>query len=110
MVILGLMQVGGLGIMTVASLLVVLVSRRLGLRARLVAQAQSGNLDLSDVRRVLRNVVLFSLAGEAVTAVALAAAARDGLRRAAGDGGVARACSTRCRRSTTRASCCGPTG
>jgi trk system potassium uptake protein len=72
LVILGLMQVGGLGIMTVASLLVVLVSRRLGLRARLVAQAQSGNLDLSDVRRVLRNVVLFSLAGEAVTAVALA--------------------------------------
>jgi len=70
-VILGLMQVGGLGIMTVASLLVVLVSRRLGLRARLVAQAQSGSLDLSDVRRVLRNVVLFSLVGEAVTAVAL---------------------------------------
>ena len=70
-VILGLMQVGGLSIMTVASLLVVLVSRRLGLRARLVARAQSGNLDLSDVRRVLRNVVLFSLAGEALTAVAL---------------------------------------
>lgn len=72
LVILGLMQVGGLSIMTVASLLVVLVSRRLGLRARLAARAQSGNLDLSDVRRVLRNVVLFSLAGEAVTAVALA--------------------------------------
>jgi trk system potassium uptake protein TrkH len=71
-VILGLMQVGGLSIMTVASLLVVLVSRRLGLRARLAAQAQSGNLDLSDVRRVLRNVVLFSLAGETLTAVALA--------------------------------------
>ena len=70
-VILGLMQAGGLGIMTVASLLVVLVSRRLGLRARLVAQAQSGSLDLSDVRRVLRNVVLFSLVGEAVTAVVL---------------------------------------
>ena len=72
LVILGLMQVGGLSIMTVASLLVVLVSRRLGLRARLAARAQSGNLDLSDVRRVLRNVVLFSLAGEAVAAVALA--------------------------------------
>ena len=71
-VILALMQVGGLSIMTVASLLVVLVSRRLGTRARLVAQAQSGNLDISDVRRVLRNVVLFSLAGEALTAVALA--------------------------------------
>ena len=71
-VILGLMQVGGLGIMTVASLLVVLVSRRLGLRARLVAQAQSGSLDASDVRRVLRNVVLFSVVGEAITAALLA--------------------------------------
>ncbi|WP_433803355.1 TrkH family potassium uptake protein [Actinomycetospora sp. CA-084318] len=70
-VLAGLMQVGGLSIMTVASLLVVLVSRRLGLRARLVARAQSGSLDLSDVRRVLRNVVLFSLAGEAVTALVL---------------------------------------
>ena len=71
-VIVGLMQVGGLGIMTVASLLVVLVSRRLGLRARLVAQAQSGSVDLSDVRRVLRNVVLFSVVGEALTAAVLA--------------------------------------
>ncbi|GAA4821590.1 potassium transporter TrkG [Actinomycetospora corticicola] len=70
-VLAALMQVGGLSIMTVASLLVVLVSRRLGLRARLVAQAQSGSLDLSDVRRVLLNVVLFSLAGEALTALVL---------------------------------------
>ncbi|PVZ06974.1 potassium uptake TrkH family protein [Actinomycetospora cinnamomea] len=71
LVILGLMQVGGLGFVTGATLLVVLVSRRLGLRARLAAQAQSGNLDLSDVRRVLRNVVLFTAVGEAVTAVVL---------------------------------------
>lgn len=71
-VILGLMQIGGLGIMFVASLLVVLVSRRLGLRARLVAQAQSGSLNLTDVRRVLRNVVLFSLVGEVLTAAVLA--------------------------------------
>jgi len=84
LVILGLMQVGGLGIMTVASLLVVLVSRRLGLRARLVAQAQSGSLDLSDVRRVLRNVVLFSLVGEAPDRGGAGWAPRDGLRVGAG--------------------------
>jgi Trk-type K+ transport system membrane component len=106
-VIAGLLQVGGLSIMTVASLLVVLVSRRLGLRARLVARAQSGNLDLSDVGRVLRNVVLFSVAGEALTAVAL------GVRLVVVyDTGLAtalwEACSTPCRRSTTAASCCGP--
>jgi trk system potassium uptake protein TrkH len=71
-VILALLQVGGLAFMTAASLVVVLVSRRLGLQARLLAQAQSGTLDIGDARRVLRDVVLFSLAGEAITATVLA--------------------------------------
>lgn len=70
-VILVLIQAGGLGIMTVASLLVVVVSRRLGLRARLLAQAQTQAVSLLDVRRVVRNVVLFSLGGEAVAALVL---------------------------------------
>ena len=72
-VILCLIQAGGLGIMTVASLLVVLVSRRLGLRARLLAQAQTQTVSLADVRRVVRNVVLFSLVSEAIAAVVLTA-------------------------------------
>lgn len=70
-VILLLIQAGGLGIMTLASLLAVLLSRRLGLRARLIAQAETKALTAVDVRRVIRNVVLFSVAFEAAGTVIL---------------------------------------
>ena len=70
-VILGLIQVGGLGIMTLASLLGLLVSRRLGLRTRLTAAAETRAVGLGDVRSVLKGVVVFSLVFETVTAVAL---------------------------------------
>jgi trk system potassium uptake protein TrkH len=70
-IILLLIQAGGLGIMTLATLLAVLLSRRLGLRARLVAQAETKALTAADVRRVVRNVVLFSLVSEAVLATVL---------------------------------------
>lgn len=72
-VILLLIQAGGLGIMSLATLMAVLVSRRLGLRARLVARAETRSLGADDVRRVVRNVVLFSLGCEAVAAVILSA-------------------------------------
>ncbi|WP_434089872.1 TrkH family potassium uptake protein [Micromonospora purpureochromogenes] len=70
-VILLLIQVGGLGIMTLATLFTVLLSRRLGLRARFLAQAETKSLNLTDVRGVVRRIVLFSLVSEAVVAVAL---------------------------------------
>jgi potassium uptake TrkH family protein len=66
-----LIQVGGLGIMTLATVFTVLVSGRLGLRARLFAQAETKSLSAIDLRRVVRNVVLFSLFSEAVVAVVL---------------------------------------
>lgn len=72
-VILSLIQAGGLGLMTLATLVVVVLSRRLGLRARLLAQAQARTLTVRDVRRVVRNVVLFSLGCEVVAAAVLAA-------------------------------------
>ncbi|MGI8607250.1 MAG: potassium transporter TrkG, partial [Gaiellaceae bacterium] len=55
-VIMGLVQVGGFGIMTLTSLIALLVARRLGLRSRLVDQAEQGRLELGDVRRVLLGV------------------------------------------------------
>ncbi|WP_199520993.1 TrkH family potassium uptake protein [Jiangella anatolica] len=55
-VILGLIQVGGFGIMTLGSLLVLLVARRLGLRTRLTAATESKGLDRADVRRVVLGV------------------------------------------------------
>ena len=72
-IILLLIQVGGLGIMTLATLFTVLLARRLSLRARMVAQAETRALRASDVRRVVRNVVLFSLGTEAVIAALLTA-------------------------------------
>lgn len=70
-VILGLIQVGGLGIMTLASLLGLLVSRRMGLQARLTAAAETKAVGLGDVRSVIKGVLVFTLLFEAVTAVAL---------------------------------------
>jgi potassium uptake TrkH family protein len=70
-VILGLIQVGGIGIMTLASLLALLVARRLGLRTRLIAQAETAAPELRDVRRLVLGVVLLSLLFEAVAASVL---------------------------------------
>ncbi|OLF07032.1 ATPase [Actinophytocola xinjiangensis] len=72
-VILALIQVGGLGIMTLAALFTVLVAHRLGLRRRLLAQAETKTLGLSGIGGLVRNIVLFSLASEAVVATVLTA-------------------------------------
>jgi trk system potassium uptake protein TrkH len=77
-VVLGLIQVGGLGIMTLASLLALLVSRRLGLRMELTAVAETHSVGPGDVRRVLAGVLLASVSIEAVTAVALTVRFDDG--------------------------------
>ncbi|WP_199522106.1 TrkH family potassium uptake protein [Geodermatophilus marinus] len=84
-VVLLLIQVGGLGIMTLASLLALLLSRRLGLRARLVAQAETKSLSAADVRRVVRTVVVFSLTAEALVAAVLSARFALGYDRAPAD-------------------------
>ncbi len=64
-------QLGGLGIMTSASLLGLLVSRRMGLRTQLLAATETQSVGLGDVRRVVRGVALVTLGTEAVVAVAL---------------------------------------
>lgn len=71
-VIMGLVQVGGFGIMTLTSLLALLVVRRLGLRSRLIAQAESGTLQLGDVRRVLLGVAILSAVFELIAATVIA--------------------------------------
>jgi trk system potassium uptake protein TrkH len=72
LVVLGLIQAGGLGIMTLASLLALLVSRRLGLRMELTAAAETHSVGPGDVRRVLAGVLLASALVETITAVVLA--------------------------------------
>ncbi len=71
-VILTLFQVGGLGIMSGATLLGLLVARRLRLSTRLVAQAETRSLGLGDVVGVLRLVLLVTVGVELATAAVLA--------------------------------------
>ncbi len=71
-VILALIQVGGFGIMALSSMVALFLARRLGLRHRVVAAAQTGSLDLGDVRRLIVGVARFSLAVETVVATLLA--------------------------------------
>src|SRR5919106_5425342 len=59
-VIMVLIQLGGIGIMTLASLVLLGLSRRIGLRHRLLAQAESGVHTLGEVVLVLRAVLLIS--------------------------------------------------
>ncbi|WP_127507800.1 TrkH family potassium uptake protein [Actinoplanes solisilvae] len=70
-VILALIQIGGLGIMTLASLLGLLVARRLRIRLQLGTQAETKALGVGHVRRVVVGVLRISLLMEAVVAVAL---------------------------------------
>lgn len=72
-VILALIQVGGFGIMTLASLLGLLISHRLGLRTRLTTAAETKSLGLGDVRTVIVGVAKVSLLIEGATAIILAA-------------------------------------
>ena len=70
-VILLLVQVGGFGIMALATLLGVLVSHRLGLRTRLNAVAETKAAGLADVRQLLFSIARTILIFEAVGAVLL---------------------------------------
>lgn len=70
-VILGLIQIGGIGIMTLASLVLRAFSGRMGLRHRLVTQRETGVMALGEVKEVLRAVVKISLAVELVGALVL---------------------------------------
>jgi trk system potassium uptake protein TrkH len=72
-VVLALIQVGGLGIMTLATLVSVRIFRGIGVRGRLAAQTETKLSGLADLRRVLRNIVLFSLVTEFVLALVLTA-------------------------------------
>lgn len=67
-VILCLIQVGGFGIMTLATLLALLVRKSIGLRGQLVAQSETHTLNFGDVRTVLFRVAGIMLAFEAAAA------------------------------------------
>jgi len=70
-VILALIQVGGLGIMTLTSLLMIVLSRRLGIRQRVIAAAQTGSLRLGDVKSLVLAVIKMTIAVESAVALIL---------------------------------------
>lgn len=70
-VILGLIQAGGFGIMTLATLLALLVRKNLGLRGQPAAQSETDTLNSGDVRSVLVRVAKIMATLEAATAAVL---------------------------------------
>lgn len=68
-VVMVLIQAGGIGIMTLASVLGAVVIRRFGLRMQLGAQAETRNLAFGEVRGVVMRIGVVSLTFEAAIAV-----------------------------------------
>ncbi|MDO9379777.1 MAG: potassium transporter TrkG [Nocardioidaceae bacterium] len=75
-VILVLMEVGGFGITTIATVLGMAVGGRLGMRTRMLAQAEMRLVDPGGLRQLLRRVAVMMLAFQAVIAVVLTIAYR----------------------------------
>lgn len=70
-VILVLVQAGGLGIMTLASLIGLAVARRLSLGSKLTTSAETQGIGIADVRRFVVGAIAVSLVVEAIGAVLL---------------------------------------
>lgn len=64
-------KVGGLGIMTLASLVGLAVSRRIGLTQRILAAGEARATGLGDLRSLLKTIVIVSTSAEAIIALAL---------------------------------------
>ncbi|UYM07892.1 TrkH family potassium uptake protein [Solicola gregarius] len=71
-VLMVLVQIGGFGIMTLATVLGLLVGGRLGLRTRLMAQAEMHIVNLGEVWPLLRRVAVTMFSFEIVIAIVLA--------------------------------------
>src|SRR5574341_1369754 len=72
LVIMGLIQIGGLGYMAVATLLAMLLGRRIGLRERVALQESHNLYTLGGIIRFTRAIPLLTLTIEGIGAVLLA--------------------------------------
>lgn len=70
-VILGLIQLGGFGITTFASVFAVLVFRRLGLRARLATQLEQNQPEFGNLRSLVARIAVFYAIVEATGIIVL---------------------------------------
>ncbi|QDP98519.1 TrkH family potassium uptake protein [Microlunatus elymi] len=77
-VLLVLIQIGGTGVMTLATLIGLIVNHRIGLRMQVTARAESKAFSAGDVPGVIRRVALMTVTIEAAVALVLAVGfARD---------------------------------
>ena len=72
-VVIVLIQMGGLGIMTAASLIAILLARRMGLRSKFIASASVRSIGIGDVRQVLLGVATLTFVVEATLTLVLSA-------------------------------------
>jgi potassium uptake TrkH family protein len=84
-VILVLIQVGGFGVMSFGALLGVLMARKLGLRSRLLAAAETKSGGPGDVRRVILGVLAVSLTTETALTLILMLRFMNGYGYSAGE-------------------------
>jgi len=70
-VLLALIQVGGLGVMTMAAFFGIVLHRKLGVRSGMLAGAETGLTDLGLLRTLIRDMVLFVVGAELLVAVLL---------------------------------------
>lgn len=71
-VIICLIQIGGLGLMTIISLLAVFTKRRIGLGERRLLMISSGNMRMSGVIRLVQKVAVITFVCEGIGALVLA--------------------------------------
>jgi potassium uptake TrkH family protein len=71
LVLLALIQIGGFGIMTIGSVLALVASRRVGLRQRMLAQAEIGAIDMGELRYLIAAIAKITLVVEGAIALIL---------------------------------------
>lgn len=59
-IIISLIQIGGLGLVTISTFFISLIRRRVGLRTRLLAQESSGSFSFVELPSLLRSIILLT--------------------------------------------------
>lgn len=70
-VIIALIQIGGLGIMTLSTLLAMFLGKKIGLKERILIQESFNQFGLAGLVRLIRNVILVTLAFEVTGGILL---------------------------------------
>jgi trk system potassium uptake protein len=72
LVILGLIQIGGLGFMTFATLFVLILGKRISLKERLLLKDSLNNMSIDGVVRLVKRILMFTVVIELIGGILLA--------------------------------------